>query len=165
MRTIPSHFLQKMKVIYLIGINLFYFIINFFRLSDTNKSATLKQDKKKAYDILILDKNSDMEDYDTSVSMLSNRNNSSFRRSKNIEMILDTKIGKYNQGRYKPFTLRNYTKSSPTGMVSHTRSGGLGPEIGGKKWQQEKAKRDRMRDFSERINRMKKDDLIMNTQL
>mmetsp|Transcript_18221 Transcript_18221/g.16111 ORF Transcript_18221/g.16111 Transcript_18221/m.16111 type:complete len:84 (+) Transcript_18221:622-873(+) len=82
--------------------------------------------------------------------MMSNKNRSSFRKNYKISNILDRKAYKGKEDRYKPFNIREYTKSSPLTMKLDKR-GGLGPEIGGKRWQEERQKRERMRDFSERI--------------
>lgn len=133
--------------------------------SHTNRGPTIKHDKKKGYDILIIERNNDMEDYETSVSLMSNRNgSSSFNRSQKIGTIKDRRAQKLKYSRYKPFTLRDYTKNTPK-ENAYAKSGGLGPNIGDKRWQQEKLKRERMKDFSNRIHNMKKEHLFINRNL
>ena len=130
-----------------------------------NRNNTIRHETEKSYDILIIDKNSDMSDYDTSVSMFSNVNpKRSFNRSQKVGMMLDNRIRKRKEDRYKPFTLRDYTKNV-TEENQYAKLGGLGPEIGSEKWRQEKIKRERIKDFSNRLNNLKKEQLIMKNAL
>lgn len=132
--------------------------------SKTNRNYHEKPKAELKYDILIVDKNSDMGDYDTSVSVASNRLNRSFNRSQKIDMMLDKKQRRRTDNRYKPFTLRDYTKQATEGNL-YAKSGGLGPNIGDEKWMKEKLKRERMRDFSQRLETMKKENLIFSNEL
>lgn len=66
-------------------------------------------DEAQNCDILILDKSSDLGDYDsTRVSMFSNRLNRSLNRSQKLgQMIVDKRLSN-KRNRYQPFTLRDY---------------------------------------------------------
>ena len=128
-----------------------------------DKSSTLRPDKEKSYDILILDKGSDIDDLDTSMST-SFRNNSSLNRSQKITITRNRRAPRSKEARYKPFTLRDYKNNAPSDNA-YVKSGGLGPNIGGNQWKEEKMKRERMKDFSERINTMKKDQLVFGHNL
>lgn len=116
------------------------------------------------YDILVIDRNDDFNEYETSVSEKSHNLHKSFNRSQKVGLILDQKMRKRKDTRYKPFTLRDYTRQASED-AHFSKAGGLGPNIGGAQWQEEKMKRERMRDFSLRLGAMKKEDLIFNKNL
>lgn len=130
--------------------------------SKTNRNNTIKPDKDKTYDILIIDRNNDLADYDTSASMVSHSQSMNSSQNK-IGSLIDSRRRRKQGGRYKPFTLRDYAKNAEDNM--YAKSGGLGPNIGSKQWQEEKAKRDRIRDFSLRLNSIKKENLVFNSDL
>uniref|UniRef100_A0A7S3NST7 Uncharacterized protein n=1 Tax=Euplotes crassus TaxID=5936 RepID=A0A7S3NST7_EUPCR len=126
------------------------------------KSSTIKQEKDKPYDILVIDRsNSDIDDIDTSISMVSHLNSSRLNKSQDITVNQRRRAPRSKELRYKPFTLRDYKKNTPT-ENAYVKSGGLGPNIGGKQWTEEKMKRERMKDFSYRISNMKKDQLVFS---
>lgn len=135
-----------------------------FKWSKTNRNHIMKPEKEKSYDILIIEQNSDLSDYDTSVSIMSKNANRGFNRSQKVGMVLDNRIKRRKDNRYKPFTLRDYSNEN-TEENFYAKSGGLGPNIGGKKWQEEKLKRERIKDFTNRLGSIKKGQLIMKRDL
>lgn len=79
-------------------------------------------------------------------------------------MIYDNKYKKSKYSTYKPFTIRDYSrKSSEENLFS--KIGGLGPNIGGEDWIKEKQKRERIRDFTQRLENMKKENLVFSREL
>lgn len=118
-----------------------------------------KEDSKKndkTYDILVLDQNNDLCDYDTSETAATyNPNNRSLNRSQRVGILADSRLKRSKQERYKQFTLRDYTKTKKEENL-YAKSGGLGPEIGGEKWIEEKMKRERIKDFANKLTTMKK---------
>jgi len=88
--------------------------------------------KDQAYDILIVERNNDLSDYETSASVASNRINRGFNRSQKVEMIKGDKQKKFKNlinSRYKPFTLGDYSrKRSNENLFS--KAGGFGHSKG-----------------------------------
>ena len=111
-----------------------------------------KQNSDRTYDILIVDKNSDLGDYETSASVASNAR---LNRSFNSPTLAHERRRKRRNDRYSNDYSNTEAKSS-----TFSKEGGLGPNIGGKKWYQEKLKRERMKDFTLRLNSIKKENLI-----
>jgi hypothetical protein len=114
-----------------------------------------KQNSDRTYDILILDKNSDIGDYETNASVASN---AKMNRSYNSPTLAHERRRKRRNDRYS-------TEYSPT-EVNHTfgNEGGLGPNIGNKKWLEEKIKRERIKDFALKLNTIKKENLIFSNK-
>lgn len=115
------------------------------------------------YDILILDKSNDMQEYEVPDAKPNYRFNERLNRSQRVSINIPNKH-KILQDKYKPFTLRDYTKKAVEENL-YLKSGGLGPNIGGKEWLQQKMKRDRIKEFSHKLSIFKKDSFILKRKI
>ena len=115
------------------------------------------------YDILILDRSNDMGEYDTPVTVPRYQMHNSMNRSHRVHINIQWKT-KDSHDSYKPFTLRGYTKKADEENL-YLKSGGLGPNIGGKEWIEQKMKRDRIKEFSNKISHIKKDALFLRQNI
>ena len=103
--------------------------------------------------------------------MLSKNTNRSLNRSQRITNIFDNRLKNSRDNRRenkrdereKPFHLKDY--NSKNEAILTLKSGGLGPNIGGKQWQEERAKRERIKEFTSKMSTFKKYKPIVNREL
>jgi hypothetical protein len=141
-------------------------------LSRTNRNSCYnKPEIEKTYDHLIIEQNNDISTQETSVRTVSKNANRGLNRSQRITSIFDNRLKNSRDNRReskrdereKPFHLKDYNSKNEEILI--LKSGGLGPNIGGKQWQEEKAKRDRIKDFTSRMSTFKKYKRVMNRDL
>jgi len=61
-------------------------------------------------------------------------------------------IGSRRSVTFKPYTLREYKEKNTESDQVYSKLGGLGPNIGGERWQREYDKRQRIKEFSYKLN-------------
>ena len=115
------------------------------------------------YDILILDRNNDVQEYEVPDGKPVYSIHDRLNRSHMVSINIPNKQ-KVLHDKYKPFTLRDYTKKAVEENL-YLKPGGLGPNIGGKEWLEQKMKRDRIKEFSYKISLFKKDSFILKRKI
>lgn len=123
----------------------------------------LKRDDAAKYDILVIEQNNMPVSPDNLTTLPNYDARMRLNRSQNLSIGGCSKQKSYAD-RYKPIIHKDYTKTE-VDIPLPLKAGGLGPNIGGKEWIEEKLKRSRIKDFSAKLDHFKNNSSLLKRKL